>query len=139
MASTEVLKLSVDTGSVLIDIDDKGEVIGRFRFNPNDLDIVKRYEQVSKEFEKIVLPEEPSYEEIVSVSDKIREQIDYLLNYKVSDEIFAKCNPLTLTNDGDFYVEKVLEGIVGLVEKVSNQRIAKKKAKIRKATAKYHK
>ena len=99
MASTEVLKLSVDTGSVLIDIDDKGEVIGRFRFNPNDLDIVKRYEQVSKEFEKIVLPEEPSYEEILSVSDRIREQMDYLLNYKVSDDIFAKCNPLTLTDD----------------------------------------
>ena len=42
----EVMTLSVDTGSVLINVDDKGEVIGQFRFNPSDLDILRRYEAV---------------------------------------------------------------------------------------------
>ncbi|MCD8047114.1 MAG: hypothetical protein LUD80_00725 [Clostridiales bacterium] len=53
--------------------------------------------------------------------------------------MFAKCNPLTLTADGDFYVENVLDGIAGLINSQTSQRVERKKAKIRKATAKYHK
>lgn len=53
--------------------------------------------------------------------------------------MFAVCNPLTLVSDGDFYVEKVLEGIGNLIEQVTNQRLEKKKTKIQKATAQYHK
>lgn len=135
----EKMKLSVDTGSMLIDIEDKGEVIGQFRFNPNDLDIIKRHEVVVKNLEGITLDEGSDVDSIFGVTDEIKRQIDYLLNYNVSSEIFAKCNPLTLTADGDFYVEKVLEGIAGLIEETMNKRLEKKKAKIRKATAKYHK
>ena len=136
--SQENMKLSVDTGSVLIDIEDKGEAIGRFRFNPNDLDIVRRYDNVVKALEIIEVPENSDVNTLLSVSDEIKEQLDYLLNYKVSDEIFKKCNPLTLTADGDFFVEKVIEGIAALIESTTNQRIKKKKAKIKKATSKYH-
>ncbi len=133
------MKLSVDTGAVLINIDDNGEVIGQFKFNPNDLDIIKRYEHVVESLEKITISEDYDQEEFFKVTDEIKNQIDYLLNYKVSDEIFAKCNPLTLTSKGDFYVENVIEGIAGLIESVMDERIKKKKAKIQKATAKYHK
>ena len=136
--SQENMKLSVDTGSVLIDIEDKWEAIGRFRFNPNDLDIVRRYDNVVKALESIEVPENSDVNTLLSVSDEIKEQLDYLLNYKVSDEIFKKCNPLTLTADGDFFVEKVIEGIAALIENTTNQRIKKKKAKIKKATSKYH-
>lgn len=135
----EIMKLSVDTGSVLVDIDDKGEIIGRFKFNPNDLDIVRRYEKAAEALETISVPDDASAEELLKVSDEIKVQIDYLLNYNVSDEIFKKCNPFTLTTDGDFYAEKVIEGIAGLIEQVTNQRLEKKKAKIQKATSKYHK
>jgi hypothetical protein len=135
----ETMKLSVDTGSLLIDIDDKGEIIGQFRFNPNDLDIVKRYDEVVKTLEAIQVPENSDENTIFEISDELKKQMDYLLNYNVSSEIFTKCNPLTLTASGDFYIENVLEGIAGLIEKTMNQRLEKKKAKIRKATAKYHK
>lgn len=135
----ETMKLSVDTGSLLIDIDDKGENIGQFRFNPNDLDIVKRYDEVVKTLETIQVPENSDENTIFEISDELKRQMDYLLNYNVSSEIFAKCNPLTLTASGDFYIENVLEGIASLVKRTMDKNLSRKKAKIRKATAKYNK
>ena len=135
----EVMTLSVDTGSVLINVDDKGEVIGQFRFNPSDLDILRRYEEVVDAMNAIVIPEDAGADDMLRVSDEIKKQFDFLLNYNVSDGIFAKCNPFSMTADGDFYFESVLDGIAGLIEKVTNQRIEKKRKKIEKATAKYHK
>ena len=135
----EVMTLSVDTGSVLINVDDKGEVIGQFRFNPSDLDILRRYEAVVDAMNAIVIPEDAGADDMLRVSDEIKKQFDFLLNYNVSDGIFAKCNPFSMTAGGDFYFESVLDGIAGLIEKVTNQRIEKKRKKIEKATAKYHK
>lgn len=137
--SQEIMKLTVDTGSVLVEINDKGEKIGSFRFNPNDLDIVRRYENVLKQLEEVKISDDANAEEILKVSDEIKNLMDYLLNYKVSDEIFCRCNPLSPTTNGDFYVENVLEGIAGLVEDTMNARLEKKKARIQKATAKYTK
>lgn len=135
----EVMTLSVDTGSVLVDIEDKGEVIGRFRFNPADIDIVKRHKNVVDALNSIKLSDDPTEEEIFSVTDEIKKQFDYLLNYNVSDEIFKKANPLTPIKGGGFYCENVLEGISGIIEKTTEERIEDKKAKIQKATSKYHK
>lgn len=134
----EVMTLSVDTGSVLINIEDKGEVIGQFQFNPTDVDIAKRYEKVVDALSAIKIPDDAGMEDLFRVSDEIKKQMDYLLNYNVSDGIFAKCNPFSLTAGGDFYFENVLEGIAGLIERTTKQRIEKKYKKIKKATSKYH-
>lgn len=135
----ENLKLSLDTGSVLIDIDDKGEIIGSFRFNPNDIDILRRYETVSEFLEGVSIGDNPTPEEILKLSDDIKAQMNYLLNYNVSDDIFAKCNPFTITADGSFFIEQVLDGITQIIEQVTKQRVKTKTAKIKKATAKYTK
>ena len=132
---SEKMTLNVDTGSVLIAVMDRDEKIGEFRFNPYDLDIIKRYEQVAKILENLRASENPGPKEVLAFGDKIKEQFDYLFNYKVSDAIFAKCNPLTPLSDGEFYYIRVLDGIVGLMEKAANQRTAK----ISEATAKYRK
>ena len=135
----EVMTLSVDTGSVLINVDDKGEIIGQFRFNPSDMDIVRRYETVVDSLNAITIAEDAGADELLKISDEIKKQFDYLLNYNVSEGIFAKCNPFSMTAGGDFYFENVLDGIAGLIEKTTNQRIEKKRKKIEKATSKYHK
>ena len=135
----EPMVLNVDTGSVLVEVKDAGEKIGEFRFNPSDIDIIKRYEKVVECLDSMKISENPDIDEVFSYTDKIKEQFDYLLNYKASDVLFAKCNPLTPLANGDFYCESVLNGIGNLIENVTNQRVEKKKAKVRKATAKYHK
>lgn len=139
MAEMQRTKLSVDTGGMLVEVDDRGEKIGEFRFNPTDLDIVNRYEKVVEYFNSIKFDKDSQPQEVLDFSEKLKEQFDYLLNYKVSDALFAKCNPLTPLVNGDFYCEHVLEGIAGLIEKEMGKRLAKKKAKIQRATAKYHK
>lgn len=97
------------------------------------------YEKVVEALEAITFSNNTDADEMFKASDEVKKQMDYLLNYNVSNEIFAKCNPFTLTDSGDFYVEKVFEEIGGLIEEKMNKRLEKKKAKIRKATAAYRK
>lgn len=135
----ETMTLHVDTGSVLINVDDKGEIIGQFRFNPSDMDILRRYETVIDSLNAITISEDAGADELLRISDEIKKQFDYLLNYNVSEGIFAKCNPFSMTASGVFYFENVLDGIAGLIEKTTNQRVEKKKNKIKKAIAEMNK
>lgn len=134
---SEALKLTVDTGAVEVAVEDKGGVIGTFMFNPTDMDIVKRYDEIVKKLEDLTADEK--FEDLLEISDQLKEYMDYLLGYNVSDALFAKCNPLSLTTNGDLYFEVVLDGIVGLIEKTMETRVKKKQARIKRATSKYHK
>ena len=50
---------------------------------------------------------------------------------------FEVTHPLSMTNDGDFYFEKVVDVLGNLVEDITNERIEKKMKKIEKVTGKY--
>lgn len=132
--------LKVDTGKIVVPIEDAdGERLGEMTFIPADTDILKRYGDVVEFFNQAKFSEQDLQEEIVAFSDKIREQMDYLFGYPVSESLFQKCGPLTVTSSGEFFFVNVLEGIVEIIEKITNERVEKKMAKVRKATAKYHK
>ncbi len=137
---SEVMKLKVETGAVTVEVEDeRGKVIGSFDFNPADSNILKRYGAVVDFFnglsQKEGLSEEEQVAELNRIQDQIGEQFDALLGYKVSDGLFGACGPLTVTKNGDFYFEQLLEKIGGLIESVTQKRIDKKLAKIRKAVA----
>ena len=135
---SEKMKLSVDTGSITVELEDKnGNVIGEFEFVPTDTDILKRFDAVVDAMNNLQLGENPAAEAIVQASDTVREQFDYLLGGKVSDGIFAKCGPFTTVKSGNFFFEEVLEGVGNLIESTTKQRINKKLSKARKAAAKY--
>lgn len=140
---SENLKLSVNTGAMLIDIEnEKGRKIGEFEFIPTDSNIVYRYESVVDYFNSVQikdgLTDDETIEEMKKLSGEFREQINYLLGGKAADTIFQECGPLTIIANGDFFIENVLEGIGRLIEDVYKQRIQKKVNKIKKATGKYH-
>ena len=140
----EIMKLTVDTGAVTIALEDeKGNEIGTFDFNPSDSNILDRYRNVVGYFsgvaEEIQKAGRAGPDDVARVSKEIAEQIDYLLGYRVSEHIFARLGALTVTGNGDFYFERVLDGIAGVIEKVTNQRVEKKLERVRKATAKYNK
>lgn len=136
----EKLTLKVDTGAVTVDVENEnGKKIGEFEFVLTDTDIVNRYGSVVEFFNNVSFNENEGNEEIVKkFSSQIRDQFDHLFNYPVSDSIFSKCGPLTPVQNGDFFFEVVLDGIRGIIENVTNERVEKKMKKIRKATAKYH-
>lgn len=136
----EELRRKVKTGALnVILTNEDDEEIGRFPFNPVDLNIVRRYEEVVTNLEKMELPEDATEQDILELSDKLEGQIDYLLNSKASKSVFAICNPLTLTESGDFFIENIIVEIADIIEQVTDQRIKKKQAKIKRATSKYYK
>lgn len=144
MSENKNLTLKVDTGAVTIDlVDERGKKIGEFDFNPSDSNILKRYGAVVDYFNAVEFAEPEGAEEQIAavnkLADDIIEQINYLLGYNAADSIFRSCGPLSVTPNGDFFFESVLDGIGGIVEKTSKKRMDKKLARIRKATDKYTK
>ena len=136
----DVMKLHVETGAIEVEVEDeRGEKLGAFRFNPADSNILKRYGAVVDFFNAVVLDEKASAEEQLrqmnQLADGIAGQFDYLLGYDVSEGLFGQCGPLTVTKNGDFFFEQVLEGVGGLIEQVTKKRLDKKLAKIKKAAA----
>lgn len=136
----EELRRKVKTGALnVILTNENDEEIGKFSFNPTDLNIVKRYDEVLKNLNSMEISEDATEEDIMELSEKLEKQVDYLLNTKSSKEIFSVCNPLTLTESGDFYIENIITEIASVIEEVTDKRIEKKVAKIKRATSKYHK
>ena len=94
----EELRRKVKTGALNVVLTNEDDTeIGRFSFNPVDLNIIRRYEEVVANLEKMEVPEDATEKDILELSDRLEEQIDYLLNSKASKSVFAICNPLTLT------------------------------------------
>ena len=136
----EELRRKVKTGALNVVLTNEDDTeIGRFSFNPVDLNIIRRYEEVVANLEKMEVPEDATEKDILELSDRLEEQIDYLLNSKASKSVFAICNPLTLTESGDFFIENIIVEIADVIEQVTDQRIKKKQAKIKRATSKSHK
>lgn len=136
----EELRRKVKTGALNVVLTNEDDTeIGRFSFNPVDLNIIRRYEEVVANLEKMEVPEDATEKDILELSDRLEEQIDYLLNSKASKSVFAICNPLTLTESGDFFIENIIVEIADVIEQVTDQRIKKKQAKIKRATSQYHK
>ena len=140
----EVSKLRVETGALSVEVEDElGHVIGAFSFNPADSNILKRYSAVVDFFNGVSFDEDmPEDEQIAAMNalaDDIAGQFDYLLGAGVAEGLFSRCGPLTVTKNGDFFFEQVLEGVGALIESVTKKRLDKKLAKIKKATEKYEK
>ncbi len=136
----EPMKLKVDTGAVTVEVEDEhGQVIGQFQFNPADSNILKRYGAVADFFAGVSLDGEMDDQQrarqMEKLADDIAGQFDYLLGPGVSEGVFAQCGPLTVTKNGDFFFEQVLEGVGGLIESVTKKRLDKKLARIRRAVA----
>lgn len=131
--------LSVNSGVMNIDVNDNGEVIGQIRFNPSDIDIIRRYEKVVDIMNGYTMPENPTDQELLDFTDKVKELTDELLGYPVSDVLFGRTNPYTPNGKGELFFENVWNGLKILIETTMNQRVEKSLKKIKAATAKYHK
>lgn len=135
----ETLNLEVNSGLVQVNLtDSEGDVVGSFKFNPSDFDIIKRYEGVADALKNFEV-EDDSNESFFKASDFIKEQFNVLLGGNVSEGIFGSCNPLNIVDDGSFYFEKVMEVIEKVIESKFDTRLKKSTEKINKAVAKYRK
>lgn len=137
-----MLELRVDTGAVtvpIVDID--GTKLGEFKFNPVDSSILSRFDKFNAEMSGKDIQDElkdmDNVEAVQRFDEFVKEQFDYLLGYPVSDDLFSVCGPLTVVSNGDFYFEKLMEGIGGLIQQSVTERLKRKMERIRKATEEY--
>lgn len=126
------LSIKVNTGAVRVPIlNEFDEKLGIVEFIPTDVDILKRYKDNAKKFEEITIPQNPSEDEIIKLSENIKSIFDELLNYEVSNGMFGKCSPLTIIDgEGRFFYEEMIEAVGQIVESVFEERT---KAKITEA------
>lgn len=131
---SETYKLQVDTGVIDVPVYDKDKQIGTITFNPTDVGIIDRYETAVENIEKL-----NEKTELSEIEAGLIEQFDYIFKSETKSTLFCNVSPITVMANGDFFFETILEGVGGIVEKATEKRIKKKKARIDKALAKYHK
>ncbi len=124
-----------------VDLD--GNVLTTISFNPSDINIVRRYEEVMRSLTelKFKFRNRTAKTDLAKLLDEVDaityEKVDYLLNAKVSDKIFSVMGPFSPLESGKFYVEVVLNAI-GQIIKTENEKHSKQvEAAINKHTAKY--
>lgn len=120
-------EIRINSGDVCYAIvNERGENVGEIRFNPNDLDIYRRAEEVEQWFTE---QQEGgnhgnSYEDYVTFCDAIREKFNYMLNRQVDKEIFRVCSPLTMTENGSMFFIEALKAIIQIVKEEQQERYA---------------
>ena len=120
----------------------EGEVFAELAFNPADTSIIERYDSVVDAFNEIKLKGDTPEERkafIQAVSNKFKEQFDYLLNRDNSDALFKVYSPVTVFGNGDFFAEVLLRQTAKIIEQEYNVRLQKRAKRIEKYTKKYRK
>lgn len=130
--------ITLDTGAKIYDVQDKtGKHICQISINPTDLNIAKRAEEAIKVLDSMEV--EQTAEGLTRAGEIATEQIDYILGEGTASEIFAHVHPFTVLEEGDFFVEKVVDAICKVIEAEMGKRIKKNKSRMEKYTSKYHK
>lgn len=134
-------RIQINDGSKCYEIVNQNDkVLGVFTFNPSDMNIIDKYNDVVESLktatEKMSTGKE---EELTEASSLIREKMDILFGEDTSRTFFSITGPLTPLSNGQLFVENVLEAIGAIVEKEMNVRVKKVRERMDKYTAKYNK
>lgn len=114
-----------------------GEVFSEFSFNPSDTGLLSRYDSFIEFLESLEIKEDgDTASQILEFENSIKEKIDELFNRNVSESIFKTYSPCTIFQDGDMFIEVVINRMGDVIEKETDNRLKKKVAKIKKATEK---
>lgn len=128
-------QIHLDTRELIEIVDSNGNVTGHFRWNPSDLDIVKRFDSVVNFFNSMQVNENNADE----ISEAIKNQANYLLDSPDAAEELFHCNPLTPRSDGTYYFEYVFNTLAEFVKSELKVRVPKVTSRMKKYTAKYEK
>ena len=126
-----------------------GEVIGQFKFNPTDINIVNRYNEISEQFGEVVKPlenasitsdgegaDDDSVAILNKAEEKMIELMDYMMNCDSRAAFFSKTHLFTPTG-GAFYCENVINAIGDFITAKFDSEVKKVNARIDKHTHGY--
>lgn len=139
-------QIKISDGFKTFDIvNQDGKLIGQFSFNPSDVNIVHRHAEVVKSLQNIgqemeIKKEELGLEEAIRAIDAVvYEKINYLLNSDAAKDFFSIMGPFTPLENGQYFIQTVLDAIGQVIQSETGKRVEKMNAKIKKHTTKYHK
>ena len=136
--------ITINNGLKVYDIADQdGRILGQICFNPSDANILERHSKVVSDLEKIESEissnDNKSIEESYEAANKlVCEKLDYLLGADVSKTIFSIMGPFSPLDNGQFFVENVIDAIGMVISAETGARVKKINSKIQKHTSKYH-
>lgn len=137
-------QIIVDDGLKTYELINKDKkVLGKISFNPTDVNITKRYEEVVGQLEKLDInintedPEEIT-KELKRVDEIIYEKVNYLVDADVAKTLFLIMGPYSLMSSGQFYIEYIMEVIGKIISQETGARVKKMTKRIQKHTKKYH-
>ena len=126
-----------------------GEDIGVFLFNPTDLNIVNRYNEVADQFKDVVAPlnnasitadgdaaDEDSISILNTAENKMIELLDYVINGDSRSAFFGKVQVFSPT-DGSFYCESVLNALGQYISMNFDKEISAINSRVEKHTHGY--
>lgn len=125
-------------------VNQDGKLLGQFSFNPSDVNIVHRHAEVVKSLQNIsqemeTKKEELGLEEAISAIDAVvYDKINYLLNSDAAKDFFSIMGPFTPLEDGQYFIQTVLDAIGQVIQSETEKRAKKAQNKIKKYTSKYH-
>lgn len=135
-------RIRIDDGSKAYEIENQdGEVIGVFRFNPSDSNIVRRYEAVQKAIEEYAgkLDDDSSTEVWNAAQDELEKRVSELVGADLSQSFFAVCGAFSPMANGKLYIENVIDVIGQIIQKETKARMKKAQAHMDKYLKDYKK
>ena len=125
------------------------EQIGVFKFNPTDINIINRYNEIAPKFQEVVQPlkeagvnekgegvDEESVALLNEAEEKIVELLDYLTNSDSREAFFSRTHLFTPVN-GNFYCGNVVNAIGQYISKKFDREIEAVNARMSKHTHGY--
>ncbi|MCI8669214.1 MAG: hypothetical protein HFI34_06815 [Lachnospiraceae bacterium] len=132
--------LEIDDGAVGIDVNNQnGELIGTIYINPTDFNIIERAERAQNRIRELLEGLETdgeSAEKIKQIDKAIREQVDNIFNYEVSDIIFKNNHCLSMKN-GITFVERLIDSMSQIIQKILEREVEESNDRMSKYTAPY--
>lgn len=136
--------VTIEDGLKTYDIANKaGKIYGSFSFDPSDMGIARRYNEVINFFENFNIDFSDdtlaqNIEKIIELEDVIFEKFNSLFNADIAKDFFSITSPLTPLPSGKFFLESAIEAVGQAIEKETGERVKKMNNKIKKHTSKYH-
>lgn len=119
-------RIKIDDGSKTYEIENlDGEILGHFRINPSDTNIVAKYDAVTKALTDYLatVDDNITEEKFIEVQNTIVDKLSELVGEDASKTFFSICGPLTPLASGNLYVENVLDAISGIIEQETGKRM----------------
>lgn len=133
-------QIKINDGSKTYEIvNDAGNHICEITLNPSDTDLIRRVNNVVEAMNSFKPVSEDAEQAVVEMDAMLIDKMSELLRVDAKETIFSKCSPLTMLDNGEFYIVEVLKAITPAIEKVTKARVAKVQKRMSKYTAEYNK